>query len=43
MQVESIVFLVNQHYTRKNRLIALKMLISKATPANVADLPEEFI
>lgn len=43
MQVESIIFLVNQNYTRKNKPIAIKLLINKVTAANVADLPEEFI
>lgn len=43
MQVEGIIFLVNQHYTRKNKLIAIKLLINKVTTTNVADLSEEFI
>jgi hypothetical protein len=42
-QVESIIFLVDQHYTRKNKIIVLKLLTNKATSANVADLPEEFM
>lgn len=43
MQVESIIFLIDQHYTRKNKLIALKLLTNKVTSANVSDLPEEFM
>lgn len=35
-EVENVIFLVHHCYWRKNKVIALKMLISKVSPSNVA-------
>jgi hypothetical protein len=40
MQVETILFLMHHHYTRKNRATALKLLLAKVSPHNTAELSE---
>lgn len=43
MQLETILFLMHHHYTRKNRAIAIKLLLAKVTPNNAAELSEDYI
>lgn len=43
MQVEDIIYLILKHYSRKNKIVALKLLLNRVSASNVYDIPDEYL